>query len=129
MIKNVLTLSTLSLKVALLLCVSCMGFMGVVQDTFADEGRMPCHQEVVEDTSHPGECDMCEVALDVWTQDTVLSADVSFDAPVVVIDFFVWNEVVIDRSSVFENYQAYNPPPAVLVKSVTPLTKTIVLLS
>jgi len=130
MMKTSLALTVLSTKLTMLLCVSCMGLFGIIQDSFASE-LAPCHQEVVQEDKTEAPCDMCETALEAWEEEAVATAEVELTK---ITDFDFTVDSVIE-SFTFELkplegiYQAYYPPPQVLLKAVTPNTKTVVLLS
>jgi|GEM_PF-5917594 len=128
--KTSLALTALSTKLTMLLCVSCMGLFGLIQDSFAEE-LPPCHQEMVQEDKAQEPCEMCETALEAWEENAVATSEITFTT---VTEFSYAIDSIVE-SFVFELkplegfYQAYYPPPQVLLKAVTPNTKTIVLLS
>ena len=127
--KRILSLTTLSAKLIMLLCVSFMGVFGFIQESFAQEVS-PCHQEVVEEDTKGDECDMCEIALDTWEEDALEVVEIQVEdvLEVVFILPHVHDDFVV-TTPLEGLYHAYYPPPEVLLKAVTPNTKTIVLLS
>jgi len=128
--KTTLALTALSSKLTMLLCVSCMGLFGVVQDSFAAD-MPPCHQEVVQEDEAKEPCEMCEMALEAWEENAVANSDVQI-VKVTELSFvtdIITENFVLELKPLEGIYQAYYPPPQVLLKAVTPNTKTIVLLS
>ena len=125
-----LALTTLSAKLTMLLCVSCVGFFGLMQDSFAEE-LPPCHQEMAQEDQTQTPCEMCETALEAWEENAVAVTETVITNQTeseVAIDVIVENFTF--ELKPFEGvYQAYYPPPQALLKAVTPITKTIVLLS
>ena len=128
--KTTFALTALSTKLAMLLCVSCMGFFGMMQESMAAQPS-PCHQEIVQEDEAKEPCEMCETALEAWEENAVASSDVQI-IKVTELTFTVdsiTKEFVLELKPLEGIYQAYYPPPQVLLKAVTPNTKTIVLLS
>lgn len=128
--KTTLALTALSSKLTMLLCVSCMGLFGVIQDSFAAD-TPPCHQEIVQEDKTQSPCEMCEIALEAWEENAIATSEavlIKTSELEFVVDTIVQNFEF--KLKPFEGiYQAYYPPPQVLLKAVTPITKTIVLLS
>lgn len=123
-----LATTTLSVKLSLLLCVIYMGGLNLTGEAFA-QLPPPCHQEVAQTEDTEAQCDMCKTALEAWEENAVATSKITL-AEV--------TERALGADSVVENfalelkplegvYQTYYPPPQVLWKSVTPNTKTIVL--
>lgn len=128
--KTTLALTTLSAKLAMLLCVSCVGLFGLMQDSFAAD-MPPCHQEMVQEDEANEPCEMCETAMEAWEENAVAASETVLTKT---------SELEFAVGTILQNfefelkpfegvYQAYYPPPQVLLKAVTPNTKTIVLLS
>lgn len=106
-----------------------MGFFGLVQNPVV-ANPSPCHQNVSqEETTEP--CETCETALDAWEENVVAASEVELkNAPDGTFGVGSITKYFIFESKPLEDfYQAYYPPPRVLIKAVTPNTKTIVLLS
>ena len=127
--KTTFALTALSTKLAMLLCVSCMGFMGMVQESMAAQPS-PCHQEVAQEDEAKEPCEMCETALEAWEENAVTSVE---NVLVKVTDIQFATESLVQSFDVELKplagvYEAYYPPPDVVYKAVTPTTKTIVLL-
>jgi len=128
--KTSLALTALSTKLVMLLCVSCMGLFGLIQDSFAEE-LPPCHQEMVQEDKAQEPCEMCETALTAWEENAVAASESTLSK---VTEFTLGVDSIVEIFA-FELkplegvYEAYYPPPQVLLKAVTPNTKTIVLLS
>ena len=107
-----------------------MGLFGVIQDSFAAD-IPPCHQEVVQEDEAKEPCEMCEMALEAWEENAVATSDIQ-TVKVTELTFVTDNVLenfVLELKPLEGVYQAYYPPPQVLLKAVTPNTKTIVLLS
>lgn len=128
--KTTLALTALSTKLTMLLCVSCMGLFGVVQDSFAAD-MPPCHQEMTQENEAKEPCEMCETALEAWEENAVANSDIQ-TVKVTELSFvtdIIAENFALELKPLEGVYQAYYPPPQVLLKAVTPNTKTIVLLS
>lgn len=130
LMKTALALTTLSVKLVMLLCVSGMGLFGIVPNVLA-EALPPCHQKMAQTASTQGACETCQTALTAWDTKAVATSKVTLTEV---------TERALDVDSLVETfalnlqplagiYEAYYPPPQVLLKAVTPNTKTIVLLS
>lgn len=122
--------TTLSAKLSLLLCASCMGVPGMVMVEL-DQEMPPCHQEVAQEDKATEPCEMCEMALEAWEENAVANSDiqtVKVTELIFVTDIIAEN-FVLELKPLEGAYLAYYPPPQVLLKAVTPNTKTIVLLS
>ena len=127
--KTTLALTALSTKLTMLLCVSCMGFFGVIQESFAQE-IPPCHQAVAQEDKAKEPCEMCETALEAWEKNAVTNIE-SLLIKVTDIQFTTENLIQsfdIELKPLAGVYEFYYPPPDVIYKAVTPKTKTIVLL-
>lgn len=129
--KTSLALTALSTKLVMLLCVSCMGFFGMMENVSA-EIKSPCHQEVAQEKEKTKTaCEMCETALEAWEENAVATSESTLSK----VTEFSFAVDTMAETFAFELkplegvYQAYYPPPQVLLKAVTPNTKTIVLLS
>jgi hypothetical protein len=125
-----IALATLSLKLSLLFCVSGIGALSLVQTTLAAP-LAPCHQEMVQENQTKAPCDVCDTAMTAWEQDAISTAEVLLAPPTGQEVTLVKNlpSVTFEIKSFVGIYTAYNPPPRVLLNAVTPITKTIVLLS
>lgn len=127
--KITLALTTLSTKLFMLLCLSFMGVFGLIQDSYA-KALSPCHQEVVQTGKAQEPCDMCETALKTWEEKAVTTAEVK-SANTTELTFALASlteNFALELKPLEGIYQAYYPPPQVLLKAVTPNTKTVVLL-
>lgn len=128
--KKILTLTTLTTKLLMLLCVSGMGIFSVI-DSVTASVNMPCHVQVESTNKKNIEpCQMCETALDSLDMDGVFALEVSDSN---YLENFLADDSAAEPIKTkinlsLDNYQVYYPPPDVLVKSVTPITKTIVLI-
>lgn len=128
--KTSFVLTALSTKLAMLVCVSAMGLFGLVPESIA-ANPSPCHQEVTQIDETQAPCETCETALEAWEENAVATAEAKI-AKVKDTGFAVDSVIerfVLELESLAVLYQTYYPPPQVLLKSVTPNTKTIVLLS
>ena len=106
-------------------------FFGAMEEIFANKDSNPCHQEIVQEDEAKDPCEMCETALEAWEENAVASSDVQI-IKVTELTFTVDNiteNFSLELKPLKGTYQAYYPPPQVLLKAVTPNTKTIVLLS
>jgi len=128
--KKCLALATLSTKLSMLLCVSGMGLFGAIQESFAEK-QSPCHQEVAQEGKTQAPCEMCKTALAAWEENAIEASAVEL----IKVPNFTFAIDILVESFIFELspsvgvYKIYYPPPQVLLKAVTPNTKTIVLLS
>lgn len=128
--KTLIASTALSTKLALLLCAVCMGFLADIQESFAGT-QMPCHQEMTTEKETQPPCDMCETSLETWEEKAVIHSDLQ-NNPVVEFDSVIPKRIEdfsFQLKRIDTLYEAYYPPPMVLLKAVTPNTKTIVLLS
>lgn len=127
--KFTLALTTLSTKLILLLCVSCMGFLGTSKTAVAMP-MLPCHQAMEKQSNRTEPCEMCGIVLANWSEQAVATMDIKSaptkDLTAVITHFEPDSAMVLELLP--RNYQAYYPPPQVLLKAVTPTTKTIVLI-
>lgn len=127
---KLISLTTLTTKLTMLLCVSCMGFLSVVEEAFGTK-NIPCHQMAeVTTEENTAPCEMCVQALEAWEQEatsaeTITIKDIT-DLGKIISD--ASNFALNFSSQILENYLAYYPPPQVLWKSAQPTTKTTVLL-
>ena len=127
--KTLFALATLSTKTIMLLCVSCMGLFGVVEDVFAASGS-PCHQEIMQNESAGGPCEICQTALEAWDKNAIFVSDGTL---VKISDFLPSGDLIAQNfefslKPLSGVYERYYPPPEVIFKSVTPNTNTIVLI-
>lgn len=129
--KTTLALATLSSKFIMLLCMSCMSFFGMTQDSFAQQTNHPCHQEIAQESKKHPLCYMCETTLEngeegaLVISNEILTKVTEFDLPA---DTAI-KRIVFKLKPLEGVYQAYYPPPIVLLKAVTPNTENIVSLS
>jgi len=124
--KSVFSLSILIAKTLMLLCISGGGFLEMVEASPA--AVVPCHQEVVGEAKPQGSCDMCIPAIDSLTQHATFEATNSIldDGEGVAHVEAVYVNIFIKEFKTV--YQTYDPPPEVQFKSVSPITKTTVLI-
>ena len=128
--KTSIALTTLAAKFMTLLCVSGLSMM-VMPEIISAAPMSPCHEMVQTSKESQEPCEMCETALTAWETNAVSTAEIELTQGT---DFESAGEVMV-QTFVFELkpfqgiYQAYYPPPQVLLKAVTPITKTIVLRS
>ena len=126
-----LALTTLSTKILMLLCVSGFGLFGTIQESKASYIENPCHKEFAQKEEKKDLCDVCDIALDAWEEDGVDNSEVKL---IEVSEFTLLSSDIVEnfisKSKPLEGiYHTYYPPPQVLLKAVTPNTKTIVILS
>ena len=106
--KKTLTLTALSTKIFMLLCMSGMGLFGIIQEALAS-GPAPCHQEAAVDENDLAPCEMCKTALEAWEENAVSTPEVELtSAP----DFSfsadsITKEFVFELKSLEGVYQAY----------------------
>ena len=128
--KKTLTLTALSTKIFMLLCMSGMGLFGIIQEALAS-GPAPCHQEAAVDENDLAPCEMCKTALEAWEENAVTSSEDIFSQ---ITNFEVSIEPTLQDLFILAKpsagiYTTYYPPPQALLKAVTPNTKTTVILS
>jgi hypothetical protein len=126
--KKFLTLTALATKVTMLLCIGGMGVFSTINNAQA-AAKSPCHQQVeAPESKNSAPCKMCETALDSLDNDGVFVAENSDQNNQPVLQKPVITNIFEEKTlEVVINYQTYNPPPDALIKSVTPITKTIIL--
>lgn len=130
--KKLLAISALSTKLLMLLCISFMGVVMSMPVSAQENIDSPCHvqNEIKADSkkiTDTSPCSMCETALEsldvegVFSFQSLEDAEQKISLPLVAIP-----DLMIPLK-IFLRYDTYYPPPIVVWKSVTPLTKTIVL--
>jgi hypothetical protein len=90
----------------------------------------PCHVQVpTAKTKNIEPCQICQTALDSLDMDGVFASEVSDSN---YLENFLAGDSAVESiktkiTVLLANYHSYYPPPVVLLKSVTPITSTIVL--
>jgi len=104
-----------------------MGLFGSMQKVSAE--KSPCHQAMAQEKNTQKSCNMCIIALEAWEENAISnSKNIVIKVPefTFVIDSILENFVsTVNPLEGF--YYTYYPPPEVILKAVTPNTKTIVL--
>jgi len=114
----------------MLVCVSSMGMGGMMTGEVSAEKPSPCHQEVSKKDMTSSPCETCKDALEVWEEEMVSASDTIQEKTVEsILSVASVVEIFNFKLNLIGVYQTYYPPPQVLLKAVTPNTKTIVLLS
>ncbi len=125
-----LSLSTLSIKLTMLLCISFMGFMSGMSTSMASMQKAPCAQQVsFNDIKKSTSCNICDMAISVWNKATIIPEMTGYfnNLEISIIPNENSEIIALNTEPINRLYTVYYPPPQALWKAVTPNTKTIVL--